>query len=76
MTVCILTVYPDDNAKRERVVQLMMKAGDIAKSLLKLYTFTLSDISDGNGQTVNKDIMAGQRPITANLLEPGLDNNQ
>ena len=36
MTVCILTVYLDDNAKRERVVQLTVKAGDIAKSLPKL----------------------------------------
>ena len=29
---------------------------------LHLQVATLSDISDGNGQTVNQDIMAGQRP--------------
>jgi hypothetical protein len=29
---------------------------------LHLQVTTLSDISDGNGQTVNKAIMAGQRP--------------
>jgi hypothetical protein len=29
---------------------------------LYLQVATLSDISDGNGQTVNKDIMTGKRP--------------
>ena len=29
---------------------------------MHLQVATLSDISDGNGQTVNQDIMAGQRP--------------
>jgi len=36
ISACVCTVYPDDDAKRERVVELMGKATDIVEPLLKL----------------------------------------
>jgi hypothetical protein len=41
-----------------------------------LQVATLSDISDGNGQTVNGKSCKANDPMIANLLEPGLANHQ
>jgi hypothetical protein len=43
---------------------------------LYLQVATLSDISDGNGQTANRPSRLVNDQTTANLLEPGLDNQQ
>jgi hypothetical protein len=43
---------------------------------MHLQVATLSDISDGNGQTVNQKIIEGNDQMTANRLTPGLVNHQ
>ena len=43
---------------------------------MHLQVATLSNISDGNGRTVNKAIMAGQRPTDSQSPRAGLDNQQ